>query len=82
MLSIGELLNICKVSAKTLRYYTDIGLLRPGKVNPEKGYRYYDIKQLRNTEKLLSKAATQNTSGSGYSINLSLLTARRSNLDT
>lgn len=46
MLSIGEFSNICKVSAKTLRYYAEIGLIYPENVNPENGYRYYSINQL------------------------------------
>lgn len=50
MLSIGEFSNICKVSTKTLRYYDEIGLLMPGEINPENGYRYYSIDQL---EKML-----------------------------
>jgi DNA-binding transcriptional MerR regulator len=50
VLSIGEFSNICKVSAKTLRYYAEIGLLEPSEVNPDNGYRYYAIEQL---EKML-----------------------------
>lgn len=50
MLSIGEFSNICKVSAKTLRYYAEIGLILPDEINPENGYRYYSIEQL---EKML-----------------------------
>ncbi len=46
MLSIGEFSNICKVSTKTLRYYAEIGLILPNKINPENGYRYYSIDQL------------------------------------
>lgn len=46
MLSIGEFSNICKVSAKTLRYYAEIGLILPDEINPENGYRYYSIDQL------------------------------------
>lgn len=46
VLSIGEFSNICKVSAKTLRYYAEIGLIPPDKINPENGYRYYSIEQL------------------------------------
>jgi DNA-binding transcriptional MerR regulator len=46
MLSIGEFSNICKVSTKTLRYYDEIGLLKPSEINPENGYRYYSIEQL------------------------------------
>lgn len=47
MLSIGEFSNICKVSAKTLRYYAEIGLLLPAEINPETGYRYYSVEQLQ-----------------------------------
>ena len=46
MLSIGAFSKICKVSAKTLRYYAEIGLILPGEINPENGYRYYAIEQL------------------------------------
>ncbi len=46
MLSIGEFSNICKVSAKTLRYYAEIGLISPEETSPENGYRYYSIEQL------------------------------------
>ncbi len=50
MLTIGEFSNICKVSAKTLRYYAEIGLILPEEINPENGYRYYSVSQL---EKML-----------------------------
>ena len=46
VLSIGEFSKICKVSAKTLRYYAEIGLILPSAINPENGYRYYAIEQL------------------------------------
>lgn len=46
MLTIGEFSNVCKVSAKTLRYYAEIGLLLPDKIDPDNGYRYYSIEQL------------------------------------
>lgn len=46
MLSIGEFSKICKVSTKTLRYYAEIGLILPDKVNTETGYRYYSVGQL------------------------------------
>ena len=39
MLSIGEFSRICKVSTKTLRYYDEIGLIKPSKINPENNYR-------------------------------------------
>ncbi len=47
MLSIGEFSKICEVSTKTLRYYDEIGLINPDEINPENGYRYYSIRQLK-----------------------------------
>lgn len=46
MLSIGEFSKICRVSAKTLRYYGEVGLLEPDAIDPENGYRYYSVGQL------------------------------------
>lgn len=43
----GEFSKICEVSTKTLRYYDEIGLLVPTEANPESGYRYYSIEQLK-----------------------------------
>ena len=50
MLSIGEFSKICGVSQKTLRYYDEIGLIKPHEINPKSNYRYYSIDQL---EKML-----------------------------
>ena len=47
MLPIGEFSKICNVTTKTLRYYDEIGLLKPSIVNGHNGYRYYDVKQLK-----------------------------------
>ncbi|WP_312692581.1 MerR family transcriptional regulator [Caproiciproducens sp.] len=47
MLSIGEFSKICEVSTKTLRYYEEIGLIYPDEINPENGYRYYSIEQMK-----------------------------------
>jgi DNA-binding transcriptional MerR regulator/effector-binding domain-containing protein len=47
LLSIGEFSKICEVSTKTLRYYSEIGLINPDEINPENGYRYYSIRQLK-----------------------------------
>lgn len=46
-----ELMNISKfsqltdVSIDTLKHYDRIDLFKPAKVNPENGYRYYDVEQ-------------------------------------
>lgn len=38
---IGEVAKICNISVKTLRYYDQIGLLQPEKVDGRNNYRYY-----------------------------------------
>ncbi len=48
MLTIGEFSKISRVSTKTLRYYDQIGLLKPGFVSKDSGYRYYEVSQLRD----------------------------------
>ena len=42
--SIKELSELVGVSARTLRYYDEIGLLKPSRVN-DAGYRYYGQKE-------------------------------------
>ncbi len=44
-LTIGQMAEFNGISAKTLRYYHDIGLLEPECVNEETGYRYYSAEQ-------------------------------------
>lgn len=61
MLTIGEFSNICKVSTKTLRYYDEIGLILPEVINPETGYRYYSINQLK-TMLFINRLKTYNLS--------------------
>lgn len=46
MISIGRFSNIFKVTAKTLKHYEKIGLLRPAFINDENGYRFYDKEQI------------------------------------
>lgn len=46
MFSIGEFSRLCHVSARMLRHYDSIGLLRPALTGRENGYRYYDASQL------------------------------------
>lgn len=45
LLSIGRMAKLNRVSIPTLRLYDDMGLLKPRYVNPDSGYRYYDIHQ-------------------------------------
>lgn len=46
MYRIGEFSKIGKVTVKTLRYYDEVGLLKPDWVDEQTGYRMYSTKQL------------------------------------
>jgi DNA-binding transcriptional MerR regulator len=54
MLKIGEFATLADMSIKTLRYYDDIGLLKPVMVDPDTGYRYYEYSQLARAYRLSS----------------------------
>ena len=43
---IGEVSKICNIPIKTLRYYDEIELLIPRKIDPDSNYRYYSYDQL------------------------------------
>jgi DNA-binding transcriptional MerR regulator len=47
LLSIGEFASASRLSQKALRLYAENGLLPPAWVDPESGYRYYRLEQLR-----------------------------------
>jgi DNA-binding transcriptional MerR regulator len=42
MFTIGEFSKLTQLTVKTLRFYHEEGLLIPGFVDPDTGYRYYD----------------------------------------
>ncbi|SFE84178.1 MerR family transcriptional regulator [Streptomyces mirabilis] len=46
MLTIGAFAKACRLSPKALRLYDELELLRPARVDPETGYRYYGVAQL------------------------------------
>lgn len=46
MYSIGQLSKKTNISIRTLRYYDEIGLLKPAKV-ADSGYRYYSTKEIK-----------------------------------
>jgi DNA-binding transcriptional MerR regulator len=48
LLSIGEFASASRLSQKALRLYGENGLLAPAWVDPESGYRYYRLDQLRS----------------------------------
>ena len=45
MMTIKEFAQLCSCNAQTLRYYDKIDLLKPVKVDPWTGYRYYTSAQ-------------------------------------
>ena len=54
MFRIGEFSQIARVSGRLLRYYDNIGLLRPQRIDPETGYRYYSAGQLERLNRILA----------------------------
>lgn len=48
MLTIGEFSKLSGTTVKTLRYYDEINLLKPTKVDEISGYRYYEASMLEN----------------------------------
>lgn len=44
--SVGKVSKLCNIPIRTLHYYNDIGLLKPRRVDPFTGYRYYSGEQL------------------------------------
>lgn len=46
MLTIGAFAKACRLSPKALRLYDELELLRPARVDPDTGYRYYAVEQL------------------------------------
>jgi DNA-binding transcriptional MerR regulator len=51
---IGEFSNLSGVSTKTLRFYDEIGLLRPASVDSRTGYRHYRPQQLEDLASILA----------------------------
>ena len=45
-MSIGEFARLSRLSPKALRLYDELGLLPPGEVDPDSGYRWYGAGQL------------------------------------
>ncbi len=54
MFSIGEFARLGGVSARTLRHYDEIGLLRPATVDPGSGYRGYTAAQLGELNRIMA----------------------------
>lgn len=50
---IREFAKLCSVSVRTLRYYDEIGLLKPAFVDKQNGYRCYDENSLQRMQQIL-----------------------------
>src|SRR5262245_41254592 len=54
MFRIGEFSKVAQVPGSLLRYYDEIGLLKPAHLDPETGYRYYSARQLPRLHTILA----------------------------
>ena len=54
MFSIGEFSKLARVTVDTLRHYDALGLLKPAKVDPFTGYRYYSARQLMSLNRIVA----------------------------
>lgn len=54
MFSIGEFSKLGRVTVEALRHYDALGLLKPAKVDPFTGYRYYSARQLMSLNRILA----------------------------
>jgi DNA-binding transcriptional MerR regulator len=50
LIPIGRFSKISRLSVSSLRYYDELGLLRPAHVDPDSSYRYYLLAQVRTAE--------------------------------
>jgi len=54
MFRIGEFSKIAHVPGSLLRYYDEIGLLKPAHVDRGTGYRYYSVEQLSSLNRIIA----------------------------
>ena len=54
MFGIGDFAALGRVSVRMLRHYDAIGLLRPARVDPSSGYRYYSADQLSRLNRIIA----------------------------
>jgi DNA-binding transcriptional MerR regulator len=53
MFTVGEFSTLAQVSKRLLRYYDEIGLLKPAHIDPATGYRYYSAEQMGHLNRML-----------------------------
>jgi DNA-binding transcriptional MerR regulator len=52
--TVGEFSSLAQVSKRLLRYYDEIGLLKPARIDKFTGYRYYSAEQLPQLNRILA----------------------------
>ncbi|NNE73447.1 MAG: MerR family transcriptional regulator [Acidimicrobiales bacterium] len=57
LLRIGEYARLLGIPVRTVRFYSDNGLLPPTEVDPTSGYRYYGLERLEHGRRLLTLKA-------------------------
>jgi DNA-binding transcriptional MerR regulator len=50
---IGDFSRIARVSCRLLRYYDELGLIKPARIDSDSGYRYYSASQLPRLNRIL-----------------------------
>ena len=53
MIKIGDFAKMCNVSARTLRYYDDVGVLKADYIEETSGYRFYSPEAVKKYEKIV-----------------------------
>jgi DNA-binding transcriptional MerR regulator len=54
MIKIGDFSRLSQVPISTLRYYDEVGLLRPAAIDEASGYRFYTLEQLSVLNRILA----------------------------
>lgn len=54
MLKIGDFARLTRVSIRMLRYYDELGLLKPAHIDTATGYRFYTAQQLPRLNRILA----------------------------
>lgn len=54
MFRIGDFSRLTQVTVKALRHYDSLGLLKPERIDPDSGYRYYSAAQLPWLNRILA----------------------------
>ena len=69
MFTVGEFSQLAQVSKRLLRYYDEIGLLKPSHTDRSTGYRYYSAAQMTDLNRILAlKEILRNPALYGFTV--------------